>query len=305
MSSIIYGWINKSSYNALCTLGKYFYWLDSKGSGLSKAGLKSQDCTNIVFHSPGYSTMCGHAVIALGRYAVDAGYVKPVVPETLVRIQCPCGLVNAYVECDDTGRTGRVRFESVPSFSFVTEQEVTLEEYGRVVYDISCGGTFYAIVDAKNFGLDLNSAPESKIKAAGTALVDHLRKSVELKHPEGDLAFLYGAIITDGQDDFDKYQETKNVCIFADGQVDRSPTGSGVQARLALQFHKGQIGLGQKKMFKNALVGSEFVGQVLRKAKCGEFEGVVVEVSGEGFYSGTAKFWCEEKDTLRNGFLVH
>ena len=250
--------------------------------------------------------MCGHAVIALGRYAVDYGYIKPTVPETIVRIQCPCGLVEAHVECSSTGKSGSVRFESVPSFCFATNQEVILEKYGQIVYDVSFGGTFYALVDAKYLGFELKSAPEAKIREAGKAVTDHLRKFIKLEHPESsDLAFLYGTIITDGQDDFNKYQETMNVCVFGDGQVDRSPTGSGVQARLALQFSKGMISLGQRKTFINPLTNSKFVGQVLKEIKCGEFSGVVIEVAGNAFYCGTAKFSQEENDSLRNGFCLH
>lgn len=253
----------------------------------------------------GYSTMCGHAVIALGRFAVDHGYVEPVSPETVVNIQCPCGVVVAHVEYD-SGVTGKVRFESVPSFAFSVDQKVHLEPYGDIVYDISFGGTFYAVVDSKYFGLDLSTASESEIQTAGKALTNHLRSVVKLEHPDNsDLAFLYGTIVTDGKDDYSTSSSSSNVCIFAEGQVDRSPTGSGVQARLALQYHKGLIKVGQVKSFVQSLVGSEFVGRVLREEACGHHKGVVVEVSGKGHYTGTASFWQEMDDSLKNGFWLH
>ena len=248
--------------------------------------------------------MCGHAVMALGRFAVDHGYVKPVSPETVVNIQCPCGLVVAHVEYNN-GESGKVRFESVPSFAFSLDQQVHLEPYGDIVYDISFGGAFYALVDAKYFGLDLTTASESEVQAAGKRLNNHLRSVVRLEHPDSsDLAFLYGTIITDGKDDYSTSTRSSNVCIFADGQVDRSPTGSGVQARLALQYHKGLIKVGQVKTFVESLVGSEFSGQVLREEACGNHRGVVVEVSGKGHYTGTASFWQEMDDPLKNGFLL-
>ena len=77
----------------------------------------------------GYSTMCGHAVIALGRYAIDYKLVRPVSPVTQVKIQCPCGLVTAHVEYDSqTGRTGQTKFESVPSFAFLVDQTIFVGE---------------------------------------------------------------------------------------------------------------------------------------------------------------------------------
>ena len=245
--------------------------------------------------------MCGHGVIALARFAVDYGYVKPTPPETTVQIQCPCGLVGASVS-----EEGTVRFQSVPSFAFATEQKTTLKAYGEITYDVGFGGTFYALAEARQFGLDLSSATEEEIRSAGRALTDHLRPTIHLEHPESnDLAFLYGTIITDGLDSYRESDSTKNVCIFAEGQVDRSPTGSGVQARLAVHYHKKLIEIDQKKKFVNALTGSEFIGSVLKEVQCGRYQGVQVEVAGKAYYTGSAKFWREAGDPLKNGFWLH
>ena len=166
----------------------------------------------------GYSTMCGHGVIGLGRYAVDYSLVKPVSPETPVRIQCPCGLVRAYVEYQG-GVSGVVRFESVPAFAFLTNQRIDVAGYGCVQYDIGYGGAFYALADIGQFGLDLCKSPIQDIIAAGSSLTEAVRRSVSLSHPESeDLAFLYGSILTDGRDEYSE-EATANICIFADCQV--------------------------------------------------------------------------------------
>ena len=102
--------------------------------------------------------MCGHAVISLGRYAVDYNLVKPVSPETPVRIHCPCGMVTAHVQYQN-GRSGDVWFESVPSFVFAADQKIQLSGYGEVSYDICCGGTFYAVAEAGEFGLSIGTSP--------------------------------------------------------------------------------------------------------------------------------------------------
>ena len=163
--------------------------------------------------------MCGHAVIALGRYAIDYDLVKPVSPETQVKIQCPCGLVTAHTEYQN-GKTGAVRFESVPAFAFTVNQKIQVEGYGVIQYDIGYGGAFYALVDVKQYGLDLSSSPIHRLVQAADATSSAVKKSVPLSHPESaDLAFLYGTILTDGGDQFSSEEATANICVFADQQV--------------------------------------------------------------------------------------
>ena len=131
---------------------------DMYGCILTPPVTEEADVGILFMHNEGYSTMCGHAVIALGRYAVDHGLVRAVEPETRVNIQCPCGLVTAWVEVAD-GRPGRVRFESVPAFAFALDRLVETRAYGPVAVDIGYGGAFYAIVPADQFGLDVRTSP--------------------------------------------------------------------------------------------------------------------------------------------------
>eukprot|EP00731_Ephydatia_muelleri_P022120 Em0014g711a len=192
---------------------------DMYGALVVESDLPEADLAVLFMHNEGYSTMCGHGVIGLGRYAVDYNLVKPVSPETLVRIQCPCGLVTAHVEYRE-GVSGAVRFESVPAFAFLTNQKIDVDGYGCVEYDIGYGGAFYALADVAQFGLDLGKSPIQDIIAAGSGLTEAVRRSVPLSHPESpDLAFLYGAILTDGRDEYCN-EPTANICIFADCQVE-------------------------------------------------------------------------------------
>ncbi|EPQ12590.1 Hypothetical protein D623_10027198 [Myotis brandtii] len=129
-------------------------------------------------------------------------------------------------------------------------------------------------------------------------------KKFKITHPDSeDLAFLYGTILTDGKDTYSE-EPTTNICVFADEQVDRSPTGSGVTARIALQYHKGLLELNQTRAFKSSATGSVFTGKAVREAKCGDFNAVIVEVSGQAHYTGTASFTIEDDDPLRDGFLL-
>ncbi|XP_071079807.1 trans-L-3-hydroxyproline dehydratase-like isoform X1 [Haliotis cracherodii] len=284
---------------------------DMYGVLLVTPDVDDADIGAIFMHNEGYSTMCGHAVIALGRYAIDRGLVKnPTSPETRVGIQCPCGLVEAFVEyqpggsgCEE-GRTGAVRFQSVPSFLFASGLKVDVPGYCMQSVDVSYGGAFYAFVTDSDVGVTLKSSPMQAVVKAAHAVSEAVKSTVSISHPDSDdLAFLYGTIITDGKDAFSD-NVTANVCVFADKQVDRSPTGSGVTARIALQYFKGHIGLGQSRTFESGATGSVFTGKAVQEVTCGEFKAVVVEVGGKAFYTGCNTFTLEREDTLGHGFLV-
>lgn len=255
----------------------------------------------LFIHNEGYSTMCGHAVIALGRWAVDSGIVPAVEPETAVNIQCPCGLVRARVEVRD-GRAGAVRFESVPAFAFALDRRVEVPGAGAVTLDIGYGGAFYAILPAAQLGLDVRGSSVRDLADAATRVSEAAKRQIELSHPDDpDLAFLYGTIFTDGDDGAKR--PSANICVFAEREVDRSPTGSGVTARIALQHARGQVRLGEERRFES-VTGAIFTGRALREVPAGDFSAVTVEVGGRAHYIGRASFTLEPDDPLGAGFLL-
>ncbi|XP_025970711.2 trans-3-hydroxy-L-proline dehydratase [Dromaius novaehollandiae] len=262
------------------------------------------DLAALFLHGAGYSAMCGHAVLALGRFALDYGLVAaPRRPETAVRLRCPCGPVTAFVPWDGRRSGNPVRFHSVPAFAAATDLAIDVPGHGNVVVDIGYGGTFYAFLSAEQLGLDVCSSKTRDLVDAASAVTEAVKKQFKPHHPESeDLAFLYGTILTDGKDAFSE-EPTTNICVFADEQVDRSPTGSGVTARIALQYHKGLIQLNQTRTFRSSTTGSLFTGKAVKEVRCGDHNAVVVEVSGEAFYTGTATFTVEEEDQLKYGFF--
>uniref|UniRef100_A0A3B3HBC6 trans-L-3-hydroxyproline dehydratase n=1 Tax=Oryzias latipes TaxID=8090 RepID=A0A3B3HBC6_ORYLA len=237
---------------------------DMYGALIVDSETPKADLAVLFMHNEGYSTMCGHAVIALGRFAVDYKLVKePQTPETQVNILCPCGLVQAFVEYSD-GKTGRVRFLSVPAFVFAEDVPVEVEGFGELTVDISYGGAFYAFIDAQRFGLDVTKSRTRDLVDAATAVTKAVKSQVKLYHPcSEDLAFLYGTILTDGKEEYSP-EPTANMCVFAEAQVDRSPTGSGVTARVALQYHKGLIQMNQTRTFQSGATGSQFTGKAVQ-----------------------------------------
>ena len=213
-----------------------------------------------------------------------------------------CGPVLAHVDTRG-GKPGAVRFESVPAFALALDRVVETPTWGPVTLDIGFGGAFYALVAAQELGLDVRTTPARLLADAGWEVTQAVQQQLRVEHPEeADLGFLYGTILTDGRDAFSD-QPTANACIFAGRQVDRSPTGSGVTARLAVQHRRRLIATGQERLFES-VTGSRFAGRVLRETRCGPHPAVVVEVAGEAHYSGTARFTLEPEDPFQEGFLL-
>ncbi len=275
---------------------------DMYGALPVEADLPGADLAVLFMHNEGYSTMCGHAVLALGRWAVDRGMVPLRAPETAITIQCPCGPVRTRVAVEN-GKAGRVRFESVPAFAFALDAQVEVPGVGTVALDVGYGGAFYAILPAASFGLDVRRSRTRDLVDAAAAVTEAAKAQVRLTHPDdADLAFLYGTILTDGRDAYEE-APTANVCVFAAREVDRSPTGSGVTARIAVQRARGLIALGQERRFES-VTGAVFTGRALRDTTAGPFAAVVVEVGGRAYYTGTSRFTLEEDDPLAGGFLL-
>ncbi|MER9230490.1 proline racemase family protein [Mesorhizobium sp. M0622] len=275
---------------------------DMYGALLVEPDLPDADLAVLFMHNEGYSTMCGHAIVALGRYAVDERLVAAREPLTTVNIEAPCGLISAAVEVKD-GKAGAVSFESVPAFLFAGDQHIELPGYGAVGFDVAYGGAFYALADCRQFGLAFGKNRVRDFVDAATTLTGKLKAELPLSHPDhADLAFLYGTILTDGQDAFSD-TPTKNICVFAEAEVDRSPTGSGVTARLAAMHAKGQIEIGRTRLFES-IAGSRFSGAVARTAKAGTHDAIIARVGGRAFYSGRAEFIVEDDDELGRGFLL-
>jgi len=256
------------------------------------------DLAVLFMHNEGYSTMCGHATIALARWAVESGRVKRRTPETIVRLQCPCGLVTARVAVD-----GSVRFESVPSFAYALGRIAPTKSWGALGVDIAYGGAFYAFLPADSIGLDLHASSLRAIADAGEEIARAAAKAVPIEHPsEPELAFLYGTILTDGGDGADV--PSRNVCIFAGRQIDRSPTGSGVAARIALAVARHAARLGEERRFESC-TGAIFTGKAVREeAPVGRRKAVIVEVGGIAYRTGEARFSFDERDPLRQGFVL-
>jgi proline racemase len=261
----------------------------------------------LFMHNEGYSTMCGHGVIALVTVLLETGALEPKGPETPVNLDTPAGLVRATAHYDAArNRVTRVSFLNVPSFVYardVTVKGRLLGQYNKLKVDVAFGGAFYAIVPIERLGLErLEDVPVSRLVKLGASIKSAYNNAYTIEHPfEPDLSFLYGTILVGPPRN--PAHHSANICIFADREVDRSPTGTGVSSRLALHHAKGELPINQSIVIES-IIGSTFEGQVAELTKVGRYEAVVPKVSGSAAITGRHEFIIDPEDPLGAGFLV-
>jgi proline racemase len=252
-------------------------------------------------HNEGYSTMCGHGIIGLTKVLLETEIFPKVEPETILRIDTPAGLVTASARIKNN-QVESVYFRNVPSFVVALDETVDVPELGQVRYDLAFGGAFYAYVKAEDLGLTCTPKDFRALIEKGMLIKNAVMKSREIPHPfEKDLSFLYGTIFIGEAES--KENHSRNVCIFAEGEVDRSPTGTGVSARLALHYARGEIKVGQPIVIES-IVGSKFTGQVFAETTFGQYKAVIPEVEGTAFITGQHEFLFDPKDEFQEGFIL-
>jgi proline racemase len=272
------------------------------GCILTPAVTPGTDFGVLFTHNEGYSTMCGHGIIAVTKVALETGLAAKNEPETIVRIDTPAGPVTARARIGG-GRVRSVAFRNVPSFVVGLDQAVEVPGLGIVRYDLAFGGAFYAYVQAESVGLTCASGEYPALVDRGMAIKRAVMASRPIVHPfEADLGFLYGTIfiappVGPGAD-------SRNVCIFANGEVDRSPTGTGVSGRMAIHYERGEVGIGEPIVIES-IVGSRFTGRVVETTSFGSHAAVIPEVEGDAYITGVHRFVLDPDDPLRDGFLLY
>ncbi len=252
-------------------------------------------------HNEGFSTMCGHGIIAVTKAALETGMLPLQAPETTVKIDTPAGLVTAHARIEsETVRS--VYFHNVPSFVLALDEIVEVAGLGKIKYDLAFGGAFYAFVQAEDAGLGCTAAHYRALIETGMAIKRAVMAARPIAHPfEEDLNFLYGTIFIGPP--LSPGAHSRNVCIFAEGEVDRSPTGTGVSARMALHYARGEVKIGESLVIES-IIGSRFSGRVVRETRFGPHAAVIPEVEGTAHLTGRHEFLIDPTDPLQQGFVL-
>ncbi len=303
----------------------------------------------LFLHNEGYSTMCGHGILGVTRvvleeilgdaahgveatargrvdHALDARHaIRDLAPaascpdgDVEVRIDTPAGLVTARAAVA-AGRVHTIRFRNVASWAAALDAEVDVPGLGRVRYDIGYGGAFYAFVDAEPLGLTLTPPHARQLIDAGMRIKRAVMRAHPLTHPESeDLAFLYGTIFTGPPARAENH--SRHVCIFAEGELDRSPTGTGVSARAALLAARGALQVDRgahdapTSVSIESILGTTFTVRIVDAAggdggareaggAC-PANAVIPEVGGRAYITGHSTLLLDANDPLRDGFLI-
>ena len=255
----------------------------------------------LFMHNEGYSSMCGHGIIGLTKVVLETGLLPATAPETVVKIDTPAGLVTAHARLDG-GRVESVYFHNVPSFVLALDESVDVPGLGRVHYDLAFGGAFYAYVQAAEVGLTCTPDNFRALIEKGLAIKRAIVASRAIPHPfEPDLSFLYGPIFIGPPRGPGAH--SRNVCVFAEGEVDRCPTGTGVSGRLAIHHARGEIGVGEPIVVES-IIGTRFTGRVVETTTFGPYPAVIPEVEGTAHITGRHEFLIDPDDPLRDGFIL-
>jgi trans-L-3-hydroxyproline dehydratase len=252
-------------------------------------------------HNEGYSTMCGHAILALVKLVVETGLVRRSEADPEIAFNVPAGRILARAKMDG-GRVASATFRNVPSFVYLREASVAVEGLGTVRFDVAYGGAFYALVEAQSVGVGLAERDVSRLIELGRRIKAAVMASFPIRHPfEDDLSFLYGTIFTGPAQAPGRH--SRNVCVFADGEIDRSATGSGVSARAALHHARGELALGEAITIESVL-GTTMTVKAVEALAYGPYAAVTPEVGGSASFTGRHEFFFDPDDPLGRGFIL-
>jgi trans-L-3-hydroxyproline dehydratase len=295
---------------------------DMYGAVLLAPHRDDADIAVLFMHNEGYSTMCGHGIIALTQALIEEGLYPATAPQTIIRWETPAGLVTATAEVAP-GEAGepqvqQVRFLNVPAYLHADRLVMrprgvrlfgaAAERQGLSV-QLAFGGAYYGIVDVGELGMRVVPEQIEPLTRAGAAITEALRRDHTPSHPSDDaLGFVYGTIIVDSDpatspDGLARGATMRNVTVFADAEVDRSPCGSGTSALLAARYALGASEIGDE-IVNASITGEAFAGRLEGLTTLGDREAVLTSVAGRGYVTGHQRFIVDERDSLAEGFLL-
>ncbi|KAB2334670.1 proline racemase [Cytobacillus depressus] len=254
----------------------------------------------IYIETGGYLPMCGHDTIGVCTALVESGLIPVQEPITSINLDTPAGLVEVEITVEN-GKAKEVSFCNIPAF-LLKSVSVDVEGIGMVDGDIAYGGNFYAIIDAKSVGLELLPENASKIIEKAIKIRNTINDETEIIHPEHP--FIRGLTHVEFfTEPTHEEADVKNTVIVPPGGIDRSPCGTGTSAKLAVMYSRKEIKMGEEFVHES-IVGSLFRGNVLEESDVNGVPAVVTRIAGSAWLMGMHKFFYNEDDPLKEGFLL-
>jgi proline racemase len=276
---------------------------DMYGAILTEPERSDSDAGVLFMHNQGYSTMCGHGVIAVVTIALERALITPRSGSNDIVLDSPAGQIHATARWDsaDGTRVARVSFRNVPSFVLFGGVPVTIGN--RLIRaDVAFGGAFYAIVDSEAAGIPITPARLPDLRRTGMEIKHAIEAMLTVAHPnEPQLQGIYGTIFTGPPSSPDA--DLRNVTIFADAEVDRSPCGTGTCAVMAVLAAMGVL-TPEQTFTHESIIDTRFTGRIERETAVGELPAIVPRLEGEAFITGENRFVIDDRDPLKYGFRL-
>ena len=271
------------------------------GSVLTQPCDDSADFGIIFMDAGGYLNMCGHGSIGAVTVAIETGMVEPKEPVTTVIMDTPAGVITAKATVGDS-KVESVSIVNVPAFLYKRDIELNVPEVGTIKIDVSFGGSFFALVKASDLGMLVEPKNAAKLSDVGMKILKVVNEQVRVVHPTLphiktiDLVEIY---------DKPTHPEAnyKNVVVFGQGQVDRSPCGTGTSAKIATLFAKGELKEGELFVYESIL-GTLFKGKILGTTKVGDIEAIIPEITGSAYITGFNTLLIDDSDPVKHGFTL-
>lgn len=271
------------------------------GSILTPPVNKDADIGVLFMHNEGLSTMCGHGIIAIMTAAYETGMLPSKAFEKDVIIDSPAGKV--YSRVNSSGLTAKsVTFDNVASFVLESNLNIKMKGFEEVKVDVAFGGAFYAIVNVDDLRIQATIKYLPILKKVSTMLKNEIERKINVKHPLSEkLKGIYGVIFS--SEPSNATSHLKNVTVFADEQIDRSPCGTGTSARIAALYHHGKLKIGEDFVHEG-IVGSKMTGKIIETSMVGDYQAILPEITGSASITGFHQFVVDPSDPFKNGFLL-
>lgn len=254
----------------------------------------------IYVETGGYLPMCGHDTIGYCTALIEAGMVEVKEPCTELNVDTPAGLVKTRINVVN-GKAKEVTFANVPSF-LLKSVEIEVDEIGHVSCDIAYGGNFYGIIDARELGLELTTENASVIIDTAIQIRNAINVAEDVVHPA--FPFIKGLThIEFFSDPVHPDANLKNTVVVPPGGIDRSPCGTGTSAKLAVLNSRSELGVDELFIYES-IVGTLFKARILELTNVKDYQAVLPEVTGSAWMMGMHRFFYNESDSLKNGFLL-
>jgi proline racemase len=262
-----------------------------------------EDCDAgvIVMEPTEYVPMSGSNTIATVTVLLETGMVAMKEPTTVVTLDMPGGVVIATATCAN-GKCESVEFDNVPCFVFMLDAEIHLEGLGTIKVDVAYGGMIYALVDVGAVGLSIDPQHARALAEQGENIRLACRDQLSVVHP--DNPDIHGVSIVQFNEPFRGVgQVTRNTCICSPGRSDRSPTGTGLSARLAVLHARGQMKVGEE-MTHSSIIGSHFLGRIKGETTVSGRPAIVPTIRGQAWVTGFHQYVLDSTDPYPQGYVV-